>query len=114
MKNIKFAPRNPRPDDWPIVTNIGEFSPGEIHVVAFSDRAEAQRLVDNGEFYLTDEPPTNQPTHTNDGVQIIYATEPKMADEQDGAAARVPFRPASGGLKSAGILPRPRRSGRIF
>lgn len=52
---IKYAPQSEadQNNELPIQTNIGSFLVGQVVVVQPSQEAEAQRLVDNGDFEIT-------------------------------------------------------------
>jgi hypothetical protein len=49
--NIKFLPSDPKwPADRPVLTNVGEFRPGQILNMQPWQEKEAKRLIDNGDF----------------------------------------------------------------
>jgi hypothetical protein len=56
--NIKFVPTDPK---WPstraVMTNVGEFLPGQVLSMAEWQEKEAKRLIENGDFVESPDAP---------------------------------------------------------
>jgi hypothetical protein len=57
--NIKFLPQDKNfPADRTVLTNVGEFRPGQILSMADFQEKEAKRLIENGDFVESPDAPT--------------------------------------------------------
>ena len=57
--NIKFVPQNKNhPADKSVLTNVGEFRPGQVLSMQPWQEAEAKRLIENGDFVEALDAPT--------------------------------------------------------
>lgn len=56
--NIKFVPQDKNyPKDKPVLTNVGEFLPGQILSMQPYQEKEARRLIANGDFVESTDAP---------------------------------------------------------
>jgi hypothetical protein len=56
--NIKFAPQDPKwPADRSVMTNVGEFRPGQVLSMQDFQEKEAKRLISNGDFVESPDAP---------------------------------------------------------
>jgi len=57
--NIKFVPQDQNwPADKPVLTNVGEFRPGQVLSMQPYQEKEAKRLIENGDFEEAADAPT--------------------------------------------------------
>jgi hypothetical protein len=89
--NIQYKPADPnaRPDKR-VITNIGEFLPNEVRGVGEEQEAEAKRLVENGEFVVSDEAPNSEKLADSMPKAMEKWTAAKAKRDAEVAAAPVP------------------------
>ncbi len=75
--NIKFLPQDPNwPDGKPVLTNVGEFRPGQILNMQPYQEKEAKRLIENGDFIeAMDAPPPGSKKRATPSPELLEAAD---------------------------------------
>lgn len=86
---IQYKPQDPNhAPDRRAVVNIGEFLPGEVRGVSPDQEEEAQRLIDNGDFVLSDgEPNSNEIAEKLPKAMEKFSAAQAKRDAETAAAA---------------------------
>ncbi len=78
--NIKFVPQDKNhPADKSVLTNVGEFRPGQVLSMQPWQETEAKRLIENGDFVEALDAPTPA-TEATPAPEV--AEQPELEPEQ--------------------------------
>jgi hypothetical protein len=82
--NIKFVPQDKKwPADRAVMTNVGEFKPGQILSMADYQEKEAKRLIENGDFVESpDAPPPDSPEAAKPAPELQEEIEEQFSGKK--------------------------------